>query len=226
VRVREGSASCTDCEFNTNYLLPCRHILAVNIFRWHSARTFYPGQCHRRWWLDECSSLITSPSAASVIAPLSISPTSSDLLLTHDSSPLSLSKDGIFQAFMAAATRSVGFIQPHGEAGLAYAMSVLNQLDHTLAKGGAGVPPRYLKSPSTLPSQASADVQLSGTTGGGKRKRTPTVKVRDTVINLSTADGLSTVSHGKQSMRCTNSTSKDTSSSRRKKRKNSSLSQP
>ena len=44
----ETSATCTNCHFATMYLLPCRHIQAVNL-RWYQGRAFQPGQCHPRW---------------------------------------------------------------------------------------------------------------------------------------------------------------------------------
>jgi len=43
--------TCTNCHFATVYLLPCRHILAVNLKVW-PGQAFQVSQCHPRWLLD------------------------------------------------------------------------------------------------------------------------------------------------------------------------------
>ena len=141
VRVREGSATCTDCHFNTNYLLPCRHILAVNLRRWPKAIVFRLGQCHRRWWLDDGSVPVTLPSSTALIAPLPNDTVSTEPLPSdEDGSAYELSKDGIHRAWIAAAERASGFIQQHGSPGLQYSLKMIAQLISALAAKGPGVP--------------------------------------------------------------------------------------
>ena len=150
VRVRQGSASCTDCKFSTNYLLPCRHILATNLVRWTDADAFRLGQCHRRWWLEQDLLPPALPSPTGVLYPVHTPTTLVDAMQIGDDSALELSKDDIYRKWTAAATATCGFIQPHGTAGLEYALSVLNDLTVRLAKGGKGVPRKHKVSLHTV----------------------------------------------------------------------------
>lgn len=150
VRVREGSASCTDCKFSTNFLLPCRHILATNVMRWPTANAFHLGQCHRRWWLEKDSHPAALPSATSVLLPIPTPITLTDALEIADDSGRELSKDDIYRKWTAAATAVCGFIQPHGEGGLLYALSVLDDITARLAKGGKGLPRNHKVSLHTV----------------------------------------------------------------------------
>jgi hypothetical protein len=142
VRVRQGSASCTDCKRNTNFVLPCRHILAVNLKRWPQASVFQPGQCHRRWWLEHDSTAVTLPSMTALLGPLHDDPVDLDLV-AQDNAAEGVSKDGIYCLWIATAERASGFIQQHGEGGLRYSLAVLEQLISNLSSGGPGVPLRY-----------------------------------------------------------------------------------
>ena len=153
VRVRHGSASCTDCKFSTNYLLPCRHILATNLVRWTDADAFRLGQCHRRWWLEEDSHPAALPSATGVLYPVDMPITLVDAQPIDDDSERELSKDDIYRQWIAATTAMCGFIQPHGKVGLEYALSVLNDITARLAKGGKGVPRKHKVSLYTVPFQ-------------------------------------------------------------------------
>ena len=60
VRVGETFASCTNCHFASKFLLPCRHILAVNLRIWPNA-AFRAGQCHPRWLLSTSSPHVAPP---------------------------------------------------------------------------------------------------------------------------------------------------------------------
>jgi hypothetical protein len=52
VDVENGlKATCSNCHFSTKYLLPCRHIMAVNLQALH-LDAFQDKQCHPRWRLD------------------------------------------------------------------------------------------------------------------------------------------------------------------------------
>jgi hypothetical protein len=51
VEVSQSRASCSGCHFATKFLLPCRHILAVNLREWPGS-AFQPGQCHPRWKIE------------------------------------------------------------------------------------------------------------------------------------------------------------------------------
>jgi hypothetical protein len=146
VRVREGSASCTDCPLFTNWLLPCRHVLAVNRVRWPVDRVFRAGQCHCRWKLSPTSLPVTLPSTTSTIVPVgggSVEPESMLALVNAEVSSRGLSKDAIYRLWTPAAERLCGFIQQHGQPGLLYSLSVLDQLVKDLCAGGKGVPRMY-----------------------------------------------------------------------------------
>jgi hypothetical protein len=52
VVVTPDGATCSGCHFTARYLLPCRHILAVNLKLW-PGRAFQSVQCHRRWFLNK-----------------------------------------------------------------------------------------------------------------------------------------------------------------------------
>ena len=136
VRVREGSATCTDCEFNTNHLLPCRHILAVNHERWLTASSeFQPGQCHRRWWLHNRSIPHVLPSIDAIHDPTSHDSPS----LSDDDTSTTLSHDRICIEWIASCQAATGFIQSHGEAGLLYAQNTLKKLIKELSARAGGV---------------------------------------------------------------------------------------
>ena len=125
VRVREGSASCTDCKFSTNYLLPCRHILATNVVHWPTANAFRVGQCHRRWWLEQHLLPSALPSTTAVLSPANMPITLTDALqIEYDDPARGLSSDDIFRKWTPAAAHACSFIQPHGEAGLTSLCSI------------------------------------------------------------------------------------------------------
>ena len=149
VRVREGSVTCTDCKFNTNYLLPCRHILAVNQLQWPKSSVFHQGQCHRRWWLEQGSPPISLPSTTAVVAPLSAEQTDAPMQDEDDTGQLS--KDSIYGKWIAAAGRACGFIQQHGDPGLQYSLDILKQLITDLVADGKGVPQQYKVTTHTSP---------------------------------------------------------------------------
>jgi hypothetical protein len=51
VDVEHGlKATCSNCHFSTKYLLPCRHIMAVNL-QALQREAFQESQCHKRWHL-------------------------------------------------------------------------------------------------------------------------------------------------------------------------------
>jgi hypothetical protein len=142
VRVREGSATCTDCHHNSNYLLPCRHILAVNRVCWPKSQLFFPGQCHRRWWLGQGSApLVTSSGHAHIAYSSRVEPCvdSGD----YDTI-VERSNDSIYIEWRAAADYAAGFIQQRGESGLRQAKGVLNQLIEALKQGGGEVTTQLL----------------------------------------------------------------------------------
>lgn len=151
VRVRKGSATCTDCPSFTNWLLPCRHVLAVNLVRWPADSIFVPGQCHRRWRLSPSCPAPTLPSSTAAVAPLQSAAAVAESLLstTDEEVPRGgISSDRIYRLWTPAAERVCGFIQPHGHAGLLYAMSVLEHLITQLRSGGKGVPQEYIVTPN------------------------------------------------------------------------------
>lgn len=63
VTVSNNDASCSDCHFAGKYLLPCRHIQAVNLKVFQKA--FQAMQCHPRWRL-EAADTATLPCAEEV----------------------------------------------------------------------------------------------------------------------------------------------------------------
>jgi hypothetical protein len=52
VEISSKGATCSGCHFAAKFLLPCRHILAVNL-RMREGQAFQVGQCHQRWLLKE-----------------------------------------------------------------------------------------------------------------------------------------------------------------------------
>jgi hypothetical protein len=78
VRVGETFASCTNCHFASKYLLPCRHIMAVNLKFWPNA-AFQGGQCHPRWLLSTSSTSSSTAAPISSSASLSLASSNSNL---------------------------------------------------------------------------------------------------------------------------------------------------
>ena len=117
VTLTETSATCSDCDFAQNILLPCRHILAANLVRWPDAPPFRVAQCHSRWekdvpneakagdYIDRPPALLSSISAG---ATSSSSPAMEDVLI-------GVSQDALFNQYIAVAVRLGEFLKPHGE---------------------------------------------------------------------------------------------------------------
>jgi hypothetical protein len=67
VRVGRAEATCSNCHFAGQYLLPCRHIMAVNLWLW-PGRAFQLQQCHTRWRLDHRPDATVSGAAGGGVA--------------------------------------------------------------------------------------------------------------------------------------------------------------
>jgi hypothetical protein len=115
VRISTDSASCSDCHFCENYLLPCRHVFAANLVKWPNFDLFHVGQCHVRWRLDKpavrpvsANDLVTVPLAAAI---RQVQPADDDAGRFWTE----LSNNALHVNFMAKAARLSGFLKAHGE---------------------------------------------------------------------------------------------------------------
>jgi hypothetical protein len=146
VCIAVDSASCSDCHFCQNMLLPCRHVFAANRVQWPSGQLFISGQCHRRWLLDEpVVRAVTGNDLVRIpMAPLSRRGDQAD-----DAAQLwwtELSHNKLHINFMASAARLSSFMRDHGE--VAY-VSVQSYLE-TLVKYYSVTPAPGLKAPQQV----------------------------------------------------------------------------
>jgi hypothetical protein len=116
----DGPASCTDCLWSNNWLLPCRHIFAANLARWPQSSMFRPTQCHTRWLLASLISISSSQPSSSPLSQLS----TDEMPITE----MEMNENSLYREWMAAAVRVATFMKPHGEKGLKYAMNTLMEL--------------------------------------------------------------------------------------------------
>jgi hypothetical protein len=141
VQVQPDRASCTDCPFNSNWLLPCRHILAVMQHIVNSGQSpmarggiFRPEHCHSRWKLEDTT--MTRSSLSSMSRPLpSHGETGGPEEEEEEKKTVltGMSKDAIALKWKAEADRVIAFIQPLGEDGLNFGLLKLNELMASLA---------------------------------------------------------------------------------------------
>lgn len=137
VCVDDNQATCSDCDFAQNYLLPCRHILAVNLVHWPEGSGYRVEQCHLRWRLADMSTTRSSLPFVSTACYTEPEVKSEDTAwsLTSTSEP---SQDVLYNRFMAKASRLAEFLKPHGEAQFKQAEVWMDGLIRDIAAVDAG----------------------------------------------------------------------------------------
>jgi hypothetical protein len=146
VCIAVDSASCSDCHFCQNMLLPCRHVFAANRVQWPSGQLFISGQCHRRWLLDKP---VVRAVTGNDLVRISMAPLSRRGDQADDAVQLwwtELSHNKLHINFMASAARLSSFMRDHGE--VAYT-SVQSYLE-TLVKYYSVTPAPGLKAPQQV----------------------------------------------------------------------------
>lgn len=260
VRVDDNSATCADCDFAQNMLLPCRHILCANLIRWPELSAFHPRQVHPRWKKDP-----EPISRAGGIANLE----SADMRLedTHrvddgmvndmeDSGfVIEPSSDALYIRFMAKAQRLAQFLKPWGEERFKRVEAWMEHLIQSYSAEPSGTDTdhvrdnlpltysntrfsrvlyafvtyrsRVVHAPSTRFSCVvcgfnfqSASSSLQAPSTAQPIPTIPTLSVTESrAINLANADPPRLVNKGGISNRCTNDTSRNTASSKAKRKR-------
>jgi hypothetical protein len=118
VCVDDCTATCSDCDFAQNYMLPCRHIFAVNLVQRREEEGFRLEQCHPRWHLAASSTTTeASPffrSTTSFSDGLMVEAKEEDTTWSQTSAT-EPSQDMLYNRFMANASRLADFLKPHGD---------------------------------------------------------------------------------------------------------------